>query len=160
MILADTTVIFSKGNVQGPVQAVFDTPMAAGGLQQSLSLAGEAANVVAGLDTGPRSHLPLGRDLHHGVELGPLLPGLDVVQTVGVRDDPALTGFEAAVVLVHRAGEVIGDALEVEFLGSLEKVANVFVQLALILLHRQQDSRPEPLRSPGRSPSGSPWRRW
>ena len=42
------------------------------------------------------------------------------------------------MVLAHRAGEVVGDALEVEFLGSLEKVANVFVQLALILLHRQQ----------------------
>ena len=51
---------------------------------------------------------------------------------------PALTGFQAAVALVQRAGEVIGDALEVVFLGALEKVANVIVQPALILLHRQQ----------------------
>ena len=35
-------------------------------------------------------------------------------------------------------GQVIGDALEVVFLGALEKVANVIVQPALILLHRQQ----------------------
>ena len=55
-----------------------------------------------------------------------------------VRDDPAFTGLKAAKVLVHRAGKVIGDALEVEFLGPLKEVANVFVQLALILLHRQR----------------------
>ncbi len=137
MILADTALIFSKGNVQGPMQAVFDTPVSTGGLQQGLGLAGQTADVVAGLDTGPRSRLPLGRHLNHGVELCPLLPVLEIVQAVWVRDDPALAGLEAAMVLVHRAGEVIGDALEVEFLCPLEEVANVFVQLALILLYRQ-----------------------
>ena len=42
------------------------------------------------------------------------------------------------MVLIQRPSKVIGDALKSEFFGSLEKVSNVFVQLALILLHRQQ----------------------
>ena len=33
MVLADPAVIFSKGNIQRPVQAVFDAPMSAGSLQ-------------------------------------------------------------------------------------------------------------------------------
>ncbi len=96
MIFTDTALIFSKGNVQGPMQAVFDAPMSPSSFQQGLGLPGQAADVVAGLDTGPRSRLPLGRHLHHGVELCPLLPVLKIVEAVGVRDDPALTGLEAA----------------------------------------------------------------
>ena len=74
MVLADAAEVFSKGDVQSPMQVVFDAPMAAGGLQQGLGLAGEAADVVAGLDTGPHGRLSVGRDLHYGVESGPLLP--------------------------------------------------------------------------------------
>ena len=70
------------------------------------------------MDSGLCGHLPLGSHLHHGVELCPLLPVLKIVQAVRVRDAPALTGLEAAVVLVHRTGEVIGDALKVELLVS------------------------------------------
>ena len=33
MVLSDPAVIFSKGNIQRPVQAVFDAPMSAGSLQ-------------------------------------------------------------------------------------------------------------------------------
>ena len=105
MVLADPGLIFSKGYVQRPVQAVFDTPMAAGGLQQGRGWPGQAADVIAGVDRGLGGCLSLGRHLHHGVELSPLLPVLQIVQAVRVRDDPALTGFEAAVVLVQRAGK-------------------------------------------------------
>ena len=46
-----------------------------------VGLAGEAADVVAGLDTGPASAVfTVGRDLHYGVESGPLLPStLEIV---------------------------------------------------------------------------------
>ena len=128
IILTYPAVIFSKGNIQRPVQAVFYAPVSAGDLQQSLGRPGQTADIVARVDRGPGCRLPLSRDLNHGVEVGPLLPVLQIVQAVRVRDDPALTGFQAAVALVQRAGEVIGDALEVVFLGALEKVANVIVR--------------------------------
>ena len=138
MVFTDSAVVFSEGDIERPMQAVFDAPVAAGGRKQCLGLPGQTADVVTGLDTGLCGYLTPGRHLHHGVKLGPLLPCLDVVQTVGVRDDPALTGLQAAVVLVHRAGVVMGDALEVECLGSLEEVTDIFVQPALVLLYRQQ----------------------
>ena len=65
MVLADTAAIFPKGNVQEPVQPVFDTPMLAGGLQQGLGSPGTAA-AAAGLDRGLCSRLPPGRNLRYG----------------------------------------------------------------------------------------------
>ena len=54
------------------------------------------------------------------------------------RDDPALTGFDTSVVLVHRPGKIVGVPLEAEFQSPLEEVAYVLVQGALILLHSKQ----------------------
>ena len=49
MVLAHSALVFPKGHVQGPVQRVFDAPVASDGSQELFCWGWQAADVVAGL---------------------------------------------------------------------------------------------------------------
>src|SRR5690606_34264071 len=44
---AHATLVFTKGHVQDPMQAVFDVPMTPYGLQTQIGIAGQTGNVVS-----------------------------------------------------------------------------------------------------------------
>ena len=53
MVLAHSALVFPKGHVQGPVQRVFDAPVASDGSQELFCWGWQAADVVAGLTCHP-----------------------------------------------------------------------------------------------------------
>ena len=84
VVLAHPALVFPKGDVEGPVQRVLDTPVAAHRRQQTLGRGLQAADVVSRLDLGPFGRFPAADYLEHRAELGPFLAGAQVFQTLRV----------------------------------------------------------------------------
>src|SRR5512144_36767 len=72
--LPDTTVIFPKGDVQDPVQTVFNPPVAPNGRTKLLGIVTrQAAQVVTALDRGVLTHRSLCFYQREAAQPGPLV---------------------------------------------------------------------------------------
>jgi hypothetical protein len=59
VVLAHTTAIFLKGQIEHPMQTIFDAPMAADRVSKGLGIACQARHVVAPFAGDLLTHLPL-----------------------------------------------------------------------------------------------------
>ena len=120
MVLAHSALVFPKGHVQGPVQRVFDAPVASDGSQELFCWGWQAADVVAGLTYATRSSLTMAHHPDGRLQLGPLPLGVQIIQAVRRRDGPAFPPFHPSVSLVHGPCIIVRHPVKTPGLGSLE----------------------------------------
>src|SRR5256885_9759529 len=81
-------VIFMKGDIQDPMEAVFNGPMVAGGLQKTCCLVGKTADIVSGFMGNERIVAALALDTHEGVQVAPAFIVADIFKGNRVSDGP------------------------------------------------------------------------
>ncbi|MDR3558458.1 MAG: hypothetical protein P4L61_02920, partial [Candidatus Pacebacteria bacterium] len=128
---ADPTVIFAKGYVKSPMQAVFHTPVISCGLRESFDIEGETGNEVSFLSGGFLSHLSDRLDHPEGCELLPF--GFFIEPAYVVCDGPA-AGFYPSVVPIDSRAGLMRQILEIIFTCVLEEKFDFFMEVALIPL--------------------------
>ena len=136
----EATFVLPEGHIQDPVQGVFNPPVPTDGGQQRLRLRRTAGDEVA--DFG--GHLCIlaaeGRHFDQALQIPPGPSRVHVRQDIGVPDDAALPGFDAAMAAVHGLVQVpacrIG-ALGRRGMGQGKGVLHRVLQVPLVPLERQ-----------------------
>src|SRR5215210_9149195 len=110
MPLAHPALILTKGDVEHPVQAVLDAPVAAHRRANRRGLARQTTQVVARFAGAVRADAPFGDDHGHTAQLRPGPIRIETGDDRRVIDRPDLPPLQAAVVLLAGASIVVADA--------------------------------------------------
>jgi hypothetical protein len=124
MVFADAAVIFPEGDIQAPVQAVFDAPVFSDGCGDGRGLVFEAGDEIGCFSRGPAINFPLPDRHADGVKPRPVVFAREPADLVGGEIPP---GFDAAMLPINgfagverprgRLLEEQGDVLMETFLG-------------------------------------------
>ncbi len=135
----DAVVVLIKRNVQGPVHCVFDTPMAALGVEDGFGSGCKAGDVIGSIafDLVGSKNVSFGVDAGNGLQASPIVEVAEVLWPVMRIDHPAFTGFDASMAFLDSLMMVVGDASELCSAGLGEEKGGVFIELALIGLECQ-----------------------
>lgn len=126
MIFPYSAFVFAKGNVEHPMKAVLDPPMASHGLGYFLGVALHACDVVAELQAGLAILITLSLRHHDSGEMFPLFP---LGQPVGTSS-PVSSRLDSAMIAVDSLMIVIGNVLEVRCQAILEEELYLLMERA------------------------------
>src|SRR6266404_6281679 len=93
VVLAHATDIFLKGDVEHPVEAIFDAPMAAHGCAKGARLPRQAREVIATFGGYLLAHFALRFDHANAAQPHPGLLRIEIRDTCGVSNGPILAVF-------------------------------------------------------------------
>src|SRR4051794_2942810 len=111
MIFADPVFIFSKGDIEHPMQRILYCPMAAHGFSKPLGLGWQAAEIVAAFHSGSSSHHgSLG--LHHA-DTAQAFPLGFICHPVDVLSRPVAAHLKASMVAIDGLVIAVRNLLEV-----------------------------------------------
>ena len=137
MAFAHSALIFSKGDVEGPMNAVLDTPVATHCLAEFFRAANQAGDVIASLICCLAVYLS--RTLNHS-DAPEVCPGplrIRVRDEFGFRDQPIPPGFDAPVTFLDGLVTIMRHILEVDLLRVRDEALHILQQGALITLECQ-----------------------
>ena len=107
-------MVFIKGNIQHPMQLIFDAPMRTNRAQNAFGT-GDTGNMIAVLTTFVLSNPALCTDAGYRQEVLPVGKAAQVLQDVRVRNGPAFADLHPSMTFIDRfiIVEPIGGVLAV-----------------------------------------------
>lgn len=116
-----TAIVFPKGNVQNPMQAILNAPVFPFDVQEVSGIIRQAGDVEAGLPFHSVAQVTLTVNANQRLQLGPELPVARELETFLAGDSPAPAYLGPAVAFVDRARGGVGNLGEVALLGQAEE---------------------------------------
>ena len=95
MIFADAATVFVEGDIQDPMQAIFDAPMLAGGLENALGIRFQTGDEITGFDGLFAIYDPAADEQHQTLQADPLGTLWDTSQIFGVCGYPTFPDVNA-----------------------------------------------------------------
>ena len=107
MIFVKTGLILIEDHVQNPMNGIFDPPMIADHLEEAVSLALQAGNVVAGENLGFLRQPSFTADHDDGLDPRPVIQAADAGLVESGRQGPTFPDLNPVMALINRFGIVI-----------------------------------------------------
>lgn len=111
--MGHAALVFTKGDIEHPVNRVLDAPVASGGNEQARCLVGQTGAVVARVYGGVSSNMPFGLDQHQAGKVAPLLAVIHLAQLCWVRHRSTVPDLQVPMALVSRFVEVVREFGEI-----------------------------------------------
>src|SRR5258706_7304249 len=125
MTLADAAGIFVEGNVQAPMQLILDPPVAAHGVLDGAGVAGQTADVIAGLDGNLIANAPFELDLRDRAQRLPLAPLAQVTHIAWVGNGPTVADLQPAMPFGRGADVIMLDFCKINAVRPLKQPRDV-----------------------------------
>ncbi len=154
---AEAGPVLGQGDIEHPLPAVFDGPVAADDGGEASRVGGQAAEDVSPLAGRVIPDRAFGFDADPRAQAG---PAVAVGQPGEVLGRPAAPDFKAAVVAVDGLRRARGPPVEGVAARGLDEDVDVVVQEAVVALEAQAVVSPLSHGWSGRCRSDRPWRRW
>ena len=131
--LAHAGIILAEGDIQDPMELVFDLPVSSHRLKQLLGVTLQAGDEVASLHRPGGANATFCLDHGNGTQPLPVPQGGNVLQVLRGRTRPTLANLNTAMSFLHRPGIVTLHPFHLLLI--IKEVLNRFQQSPLILLH-------------------------
>ena len=125
MVFADAAMVFSEGDIQTPMQAVFDTPVFSDRFGEGRGLVVEAGDEIGCFNRGLSIYFPFSDRHADGGKPRPLVFSREPADIVGGEIPP---GFDAAMLPIHGFAGIEGAIGRL-----LEEQGDVLTELSLIV---------------------------
>jgi hypothetical protein len=132
VVLAHATAIFLKGQIEHPMQPIFDAPMCANGVSKGLGIACQAHHVVAPFAGDLLTHSPLRFDHTHTAQPSPRLLRIEIGDHFRIGNRPLLAPFHSAVSCVLRWVGVMQQVSTLRGQRIRKQIDHILIQGALI----------------------------
>src|SRR5258706_14253039 len=136
MPLSNTGVIFSKSDIEHPMQAVFNSPMTSDGIGKRVH-GGETEQKVARFPADLVPQAPFSSNHANSSQVFPPLLRIQIRQDGRITDGPVLSDFQSPMPLFHTAVRLclhVGKGL---LLGQRKRRLDLFVQVSLVVFEGQ-----------------------
>lgn len=126
--------VFLKGDIQDPMDFVFNLPVGAHRLSKLSRIAGQRRDIVANLGGGLMGDGAAGLDHAHRLQTSPFALGIKKGHKFRLRNGPMTTNFQTTVVFLHRLVKIVSHIPKVDLLDIGQQVLNIVTKRALIAL--------------------------